>query len=69
MLSDTEFAVVLARQLHKAPHGKELPERMPYIGDLFAKEERDGTTSLYVWQNSWVLGTKGLKKTSDGRYA
>lgn len=46
----------------KAPHGPELPASMPWVGDIFVKEEPDGTDSMYVWQGGWTLGCKGLTR-------
>lgn len=67
-MADDGFAAALGRQLHKAPHGTELPASMPYIGDIFMKEEPDGTATLYVWEGRWCKGVEGFKKMDDGRY-
>jgi len=41
----------------KLPHGPVLPEKMPWIGDIFILEREDGKDQICAWMNGgWDNG-------------
>jgi len=62
-MTDDEFfaaSLTVAHMKGKIPHGPQLPESMPWSGDLFIREEEDGTDTVYTWRGKWSRDCPGL---------
>jgi len=59
--------VAIAHQSGKIPHGKDLPDNMPFRGDMFVVENKDGSDTIWIWWEfgKWEKGPVLKRPTSD----
>lgn len=51
-----DAALARAHWEGKLPHGRSLPDGMPWAGDIFILENEDGTDTFCTWWGCWDFG-------------